>query len=483
MIQRSAGVAALAALMMTGSVWAQSAPMDGSDIYDDRFYLQGQAGAVFSDSSELDAGAAGYFGLGKPITSFFSIELEAGYANLDTPETTDYERLTGQINGVLYLLGGPNAESVRGLRPFLMGGLNVHSIDFQNETTNGTGFQLGGGLTYPLSRSFELVSSLRYGLDSVGAEPPGIPRDEDFYTWTGTVGVRWKMGEFPPDSDNDGVADHRDECPGTPAGVTVDRRGCPIDSDGDGVPDHRDRCPGTPEGAVVDRDGCPVDSDGDGVPDHRDQCPNTPPGERVDQRGCPFEDSDGDGVPDHRDRCPGTPAGVAVNEDGCPLDSDGDGVPDHLDECPQTPPGYAVLPSGCALVGDRRLARPGEPADAEGFATERTQNFILKGVNFEFDSSRLTPEARSILNDVAETMMAYPDVKVDVEGHTDSIGPDAYNLALSERRANAVKRYLVQQGVPAERMTPVGYGETIPIDTNDTEEGRANNRRVESRVR
>ena len=79
--------------------------------------------------------------------------------------------------------------------------------------------------------------------------------------------------------------------------------------------------------------------------------------------------------------------------------------------------------------------------------------------------------------------MAYPDTDVDVEGHTDSVGPDAYNLALSERRANSVKRYLTQQGVPGERMTPVGYGETIPIDTNDTEEGRSNNRRVEFRVR
>lgn len=484
MIQRSAGIAALLALGMTGSVWAQSGATGAADAYDDRFYLQGQGGVIFSDSSGLDSGGAGYFGIGKPLTSFFSLELEGGYANLGTDFTGDYERVTGQVNGVLYLWGGPTAESMGTIRPFLMGGANLHSVDYDGGSTSGAGFQVGGGATYPLSRDFEFVSSLRYGIDSVSADANRtVNRDEDYYTWTATFGVRWKMGSFPPDTDGDGVPDHRDQCPGTPAGVTVDRDGCPIDSDGDGVADHRDRCPGTPEGAAVDAQGCPVDSDGDGVPDHRDECPNTPEGVRVDQRGCPFKDSDGDGVPDARDRCPGTPPGVAVNAQGCPLDSDGDGVPDFRDECPQTPEGAAVLPSGCALVGDKRLARPGEPADADGFATERTQNFILEGVTFEFDSSRLTPEARSILNQAAEVLEAYPDVDVDVEGHTDSVGPDAYNLALSERRATAVKAYLVQQGITAGRMTPVGYGETIPIATNDTEEGRSNNRRVEFRVR
>ncbi|QHS11456.1 OmpA family protein [Sinimarinibacterium sp. NLF-5-8] len=168
---------------------------------------------------------------------------------------------------------------------------------------------------------------------------------------------------------------------------------------------------------------------------------------------------------------------MPVGPDGCPLDSDGDGIPDYLDECPRTPAGAKVLPNGCALQGDCRTPRPGEQVDANGCAVDR--NFILKGVKFEFDSDRLTEEAKQILGDVAETLKAYPNLSVELEGHTDSLGSDAYNLGLSERRANTVKVFLTGKGIPAKRMTSVGYGKTRPIDTNETEEGRDNNRRVE----
>lgn len=191
-------------------------------------------------------------------------------------------------------------------------------------------------------------------------------------------------------------------------------------------------------------------------------------------------DSDGDGVPDSRDQCPDTPPGTPVNDVGCPLDSDGDGVPDEIDECPNTPPGSAVLANGCALQGDCRRPRAGEQVDENGCAVD--QKFILRGVKFEFDSDRLTPAARGILNDVATTLQAYPNVDVELGGHTDSIGSDAYNQGLSERRANAVKTYLIGRGISAGRMTPVGYGESMPIADNGTEEGREENRRVELKV-
>ncbi|HEX4895921.1 MAG TPA: OmpA family protein [Solimonas sp.] len=191
-------------------------------------------------------------------------------------------------------------------------------------------------------------------------------------------------------------------------------------------------------------------------------------------------DTDGDGVADASDTCPDTPAGTAVGPDGCPLDSDGDGVPDAIDECPKSPPGSKVLANGCALQGDCRTPRAGEQVDENGCAVE--QKFILKGVKFEFDSDRLTPEAMEILNEVAGTLQAYPDVKVELQGHTDSLGSDAYNQGLSERRAIAVKTYLSGREVAADRMTPAGYGESQPIDSNDTEEGRENNRRVELKV-
>jgi OOP family OmpA-OmpF porin len=468
------------------AVMAQAPATDYSQWYDDRWYLQLQGGAVLSDSSDLDSGGAGYLSIGKPITSLLNLQFDFGYANLGTDDAGDYERLTAGVTGVFHLLRGPNVESLGGLRPYLLASANLHRIDFLGDSSNGYGFQAGAGVSYPLSRLFEFVAEGRYGLDEVSDVPvsPGVTRDETFYTWTATAGIRMKLGSFPPDSDGDGVPDHLDECPGTPRGVTVDRRGCPIDSDGDGVPDHLDRCPGTPEGAPVDEHGCPLDSDGDGVPDYLDECPGTPAGVRVDARGCPWKDSDGDGVPDHLDRCPNTPPGVPVDEFGCPLDSDGDGIPDYLDECPFSPPGAAVLPGGCALVGDRRIARPGEQADADGFATgDRARQFILDGVTFEFDSAQLTAEAREILNRVAETLKAYPGIKVDVEGHTDNIGSAAYNLGLSERRALSVRTYLISRGIPGDQMRPVGYGLSVPIDSNDTESGRANNRRVEFSVR
>ncbi|MBZ9538228.1 MULTISPECIES: OmpA family protein [Modicisalibacter] len=197
-----------------------------------------------------------------------------------------------------------------------------------------------------------------------------------------------------------------------------------------------------------------TDSDGDGVPDERDQCPNTPAGVAVDADGCPL-DTDGDGVPDYKDECPGTPAGVEVNASGCPLDSDGDGVPDYMDQCPDTPAGADVNALGCEA------------------------DVVLKDVNFEFDSARLTSQAESILDGVAEKLASNPGVRVRLEGYTDSIGSAAYNKDLSQRRANSVKDYLTSQGIAADRMKAIGYGESQPIATNDTPAGRAKNRRVE----
>ena len=153
------------------------------------------------------------------------------------------------------------------------------------------------------------------------------------------------------DTDTDSVPDIRDECPGTPKGVTVDKVGCPLDTDRDGVPDYRDICSNTPEGAAVDTKGCPLDTDGDGIPDFRDECSETPEGVAVDRRGCPL-DTDRDGVPDYRDKCSNTPEGVAVDTKGCPLDMDGDGIPDFRDECSETPEGVVVDRRGCPLDTD-----------------------------------------------------------------------------------------------------------------------------------
>ncbi|CAH9019122.1 OmpA family protein [Candidatus Nitrosacidococcus sp. I8] len=227
------------------------------------------------------------------------------------------------------------------------------------------------------------------------------------------------------------------------------------DSDHDGVPDHIDQCPDTPEWMKVDKKGCPLDTDGDGVPDSVDQCINTPKGARVNGVGCTVKDSDGDGVPDSADQCPNTPKGVAVDSVGCPLDSDGDGIADYLDQCPNTPEGITVNNQGC----------PG-PA-------------VLKGVHFEFDSAQLTLDAQGILNNVAQSLQSHPELNISIAGHTDSTGPEIYNKQLSQLRAESVMNYLASHGVDKAKMTAMGYGEEHPIASNLTQDGRAQNRRVE----
>jgi outer membrane protein OmpA-like peptidoglycan-associated protein/outer membrane scaffolding protein for murein synthesis (MipA/OmpV family) len=198
-----------------------------------------------------------------------------------------------------------------------------------------------------------------------------------------------------------------------------------------------------------------MDSDRDGVPDDLDQCPDTPYGVQVDAVGCPI-DSDGDGVPDYLDKCPDTPKGAPVDAVGCPLDSDGDGVPDYLDQCPGTLKGVKVDEKGCALS-------------------------MSLHINFDFDKADIKPEFKPELDKAAEFIRKYPDVpQIVIEGHTDSRGREAYNQKLSERRAQAVRQYLVDNySIEAERLVAVGRGESMPVADNATEEGRARNRRVE----
>jgi OOP family OmpA-OmpF porin len=171
-------------------------------------------------------------------------------------------------------------------------------------------------------------------------------------------------------------------------------------------------------------------------------------------------DSDGDGVPDSRDKCPGTPAGVEVDEDGCPLDSDGDGVPDYRDKCPGTPAGAKVDANGCEIIADLTID--------------------LVNDEFDFDSAKLKPAMKAALDDVAARIQAsVGDESLMLVGHTDSIGTEAYNQGLSERRAQATADYLIERGIPAARISTKGMGESQPVADNSTKEGRAKNRRVE----
>ena len=207
----------------------------------------------------------------------------------------------------------------------------------------------------------------------------------------------------------------------------------------------------------------PPDTDGDGVPDPNDRCPNTPPGTPVGPDGCE-RDSDGDGVVDSADACPNTPAGVAVDSRGCPLDSDGDGVPDYKDACPDTPAGAEVDERGC-------------PPELQETVT------IDLNLEFDVDSANLRPEHSGEIRDVIDFMRQFPNTRAVIEGHTDNTGSEAYNQGLSERRARSVRNFIENEGgIAGNRLSSVGYGESRPIDTNDTAEGRQHNRRVSAQV-
>ena len=197
-----------------------------------------------------------------------------------------------------------------------------------------------------------------------------------------------------------------------------------------------------------------LDSDGDGVIDTKDKCPNTPSGTIVNDEGCPVTtDSDGDGVIDPLDNCPNSKT-TLVDEDGCPLDTDGDGVPDYLDQCPNTPAGFKVDDKGCTIG-------------------------VTLYIHFPFNSAEIPANETMDIDRVAEFMKKHPEVTAILEGHTDSIGSAAYNLKLSKMRAAAVAKALEERGIDASRLTVVGKGESHPIASNDTPEGRAKNRRVE----
>jgi OOP family OmpA-OmpF porin len=219
------------------------------------------------------------------------------------------------------------------------------------------------------------------------------------------------------------------------------------------------------------------DTDGDGVVDDLDKCPGTPAGVKVDQDGCPL-DTDGDGVPDYLDKCPGTPAGVKVDQDGCPLDTDGDGVPDYLDKCPGTPAGVKVDQDGCPPPVVQK-AVPQAASAMETAIVERGR--VTLNVEFDTAKSTIRKSSQEEIGKLAAVLKKYPDLKILIEGHTDNVGSAKYNEKLSQQRADAIKKNLVEKyGIDASRLNTKGYGLTKPVASNATKEGRQKNRRVEA---
>lgn len=368
--------------------------------------------------------------------------------------------------------------------PYVLGGWQEARVKFANTDSVAkpiflNGYEFGAGIKIHFTPRVALRAEAR---NAVWKFPDGTPppagtdgTDNQWYTAGIEFALGGTVGPSPSkDDDGDGVSNKQDQCPGTPAGAKVDAKGCPFDSDNDGVFDGLDQCPGTPAGATVDARGCPSDADNDRVPDGIDKCPDTPAGAVVDERGCP-KDSDNDGVPDGIDQCADTPAGAKVDARGCPVvtDADNDGVPDDKDLCPNTPASVKVDKDGCPIVLNDRET---ELLD-KGRITERN-------IHFETAKWEILPESQPTLDEIGNILIQWPRLQIEIGGHTDWRGSDAYNQDLSEKRANAVLQYLMGKfpQITGAQFTAKGYGESQPVATNKTVEGMAQNRRVEFKV-
>ena len=364
------------------------------------------------------------------------------------------------------------------------------SIDQFNRFNAGVSFRFGPVWIGSNSLIRNAVANESYGFDAYAMVKIPVfrrtPRDRD------KDGVSDKLDQCPdtpglwsmmgcPDTDGDGIPDSEDDCPyekGLP-----EFNGCP-DRDGDGIPDHLDKCPDLPglpqysgcpdtdgdgiidpldkcpdQFGLAEFDGCP-DRDGDGIPDYLDECPDVPG--KAEFNGCPFADRDGDGIPDDEDECPDEPGPASTK--GCP-DTDGDGIPDKDDLCPTI---------------------PGVPENHGCPAIEEKEKEILDRAfsNLEFESGKSIIKASSYpsLNELANLMIQKPEWKVQLSGHTDNTGNAEKNMDLSNNRTQAVKDYLIKQGVLEYKIKTEWFGQERPVADNATTAGRQKNRRVEMKI-
>lgn len=432
-----------------------------------------------------------------------------GYFWIPTGSDSAYVS-NGSVQGQPQLLfGGRAAERVvwsvmagptfKGTSP-VFGGIELdHTMNFgagvgvllaDNRTVQ-LGVESAGGfvMTNPddSTTNAEILGSVKWRLPKaefleVGlAAGPGVASGIGTPQFRGVFQFAYTPVIEPPgkpklDSDKDGIFDEVDACPNEPGKPNKDplKHGCPDrDSDKDGILDDVDACPTEAGKANEDpkKNGCPDrDSDKDGILDDVDACP-TEAGVASDdpkKNGCPVHDKDGDGIEDDLDACPDL-AGVATNDpktNGCPPDTDGDGFRDDVDACPRE-----------KGVDNKDPSKRGCPRLVIFTDVEVK---ILEQVQFDFAKATIRKASDELLNEVAQVLKDHPEVlKIEVQGHTDNIGPAAYNKKLSEDRARAVMAALVSRGIDQSRLISTGYGFDKPIADNKTDEGRQINRRVQ----
>jgi uncharacterized protein (TIGR03382 family) len=392
-------------------------------------------------------------------------------------------RLLGEWNsgGGLRLLAnvGLNLRSEEQVRNLVVGNELAYGVGaevpFGKLSAGGTlmgAMGLGQGAE---ERPMELLATVKYRIsDAIAAHLGGGPGLSKGYGTPGFrvfAGLAWVAPE--------GKSEPKPEPLPEPAPAPKP----PADTDGDGLTDDKDACVNEAEDkdGFEDADGCPdLDNDKDGVTDTGDACVSEPETQNgyQDADGCPDQvpDTDGDGLTDDKDRC----AKEAEDKDGfedadgCPdPDNDKDGVVDAADKCPAEPETINGVKDddGCPDKGKVKVLVEGEKI------------VILDKVYFANNKATLLPKSFPLMKQVAQVLRANSQIElVRVEGHTDDKGDDGANLTLSKARAEAVRERLIQEGIAAERLEAVGYGEARPVATNKTAKGRETNRRVEFTV-
>jgi outer membrane protein OmpA-like peptidoglycan-associated protein len=333
-------------------------------------------------------------------------------------------------------------------------------------------FRFGGGVATGLTRGLgepmfrwllnaEFVMPLVEDTDSDGIKDDKDACPADF----GVPDPDPKKHGCPSDKDADGVIDDVDACPEVPGPKA--NKGCPPDQDGDGITDASDACPDVP--GVKENKGCPADRDADGVWDKDDACPDV--AGVKENKGCPA-DRDVDGIVDTDDACPDE-KGITQKKkefNGCGPDVDGDGITNDDDACPKESgkPSTDPAKNGCPL------------AFVKGGEIKITEQVKFKVGKAEIERGR---DSEDILQAVFDVLKAHPEIKkVGIEGHTDNQGKADFNKKLSADRAAAVVAWLVKKGVEKARLESKGFGQDRPLDSNSTEVGRMNNRRVEFHI-
>ncbi|MCR9133033.1 MAG: OmpA family protein [bacterium] len=389
------------------------------------------------------------------INPSFDVSLNTFGTRVDSDYSNNFSRRMFNVSTTLNykFANGYIFDANSAVQPFIHAGVGFSHFQEgkasrQLEKLNTFQIPFGAGFDVPLSKNVELTFKSTYTKnfsDEIDGLTSNSATDNQFIH---TAGVKLRLGKVQ-DTDNDGLRDSKDECPEVAGDFRTN--GC-ADRDFDSIVDSQDRCPN--QAGLAEFAGCP-DTDADGIPNYEDKCPEIPGTAAM--NGC--ADTDNDGIDNRFDECP-TVAGTTAAK-GC-ADTDGDAVRNSMDDCPTT--AGLVSNNGCPVVA----------ADIEKEVT-----LIFNNIYFATDTDSIHASSTEALDKLANILEDDQELHVKLTGHADSRDTKEYNKELSIDRAEAVKSYLMNQGIDADRISTKGLGETKPIASNTTDDGQHRNRRVE----